>query len=780
VSDRTFLDALVDALDTARRATGGGGFSPAAALLWPDESRDWEPLVELVARRLPVLTLGAWDVTRRSGPAYWLRCVIDRAIAAEGLDDAAPLIYLPGYGKAQLRAIEEAPAEIQPIAELQYRGAVFSQVNGKDWTIPAFLQAGSYGGLGIEVAADNATRAAIRQAREQLASVRVERLKAGAPLGAGFFNELLAPDLPRLILEWLDDPVVFKAARPDAEWSAFREQFRQLYRLDLVDDGPVKVAEYLGTRPDDAWERVWRRFAEAPSLYGHVPDRLRAARPAPPKRGEGLFDRLDSWPQVNDEAEVNLRSALVALGQMTAPQARARIAELEQLHRDRRSWVWSHLGRSQLADALAQLAKLGLATARVPIRATVAAIVADYASAGWQADDAAMRALAAVSTAEDLAAVEVAVRSVYGPWLEDAASAFQKAARSGYEAAQAPDWPAGTCVIFSDGLRYDVGKRLEAALLERGLAVELRSRLTAVPSVTGTAKPFASAARPALGPGPDFDPAVTDGGTRVTTDVLRRQLVAVGYQVLGPAEPGDVSGRAWTELGNIDSLGHDQTPKLPRLIDGEIAALAERIGGLLARGWRQVAVVTDHGWLYLPGGLPKVDLPQHLTVGGANRKARCGRLEQGATTTLQTVPWTWDPTVSIAVPPGSSAFEAGQVYEHGGLSPQECVTPLLVVRVQEGVPAAAGAEVSISVRWRGLRGVVSVFGAPSGASLDLRRKAGDPASSVVQAIAALAPDGSARLLVEDEDLIGTTVFAVVLDAAGTVVGQAVIEVGADS
>ena len=267
--------------------------------------------------------------------------------------------------------------------------------------------------------------------------------------------------------------------------------------------------------------------------------------------------------------------------------------------------MWARLGRSPLADAIAQLAKLALATAHVPIGATVPEIAADYTRAGWQADDAAMRALAAVSTAEDLAAVEAAVRSLYGSWLDDAASAFQNAASSGYEPEPAPDWPAGTCVVFSDGLRYDVGKRLEAALLERGVAVELRSRLTAIPTVTGTAKPFASAARTALGPGPDFDPAVAGGGTRVTADVLRRQLVAVGYQVLGPAETGDASGRAWTELGNVDSLGHDQTPKLPRLIDGEIVALAERIGGLLSRGWRQVAVVTDHGWLYLPGGLPE-------------------------------------------------------------------------------------------------------------------------------------------------------------------------------
>lgn len=309
--------------------------------------------------------------------------------------------------------------------------------------------------------------------------------------------------------------------------------------------------------------------------------------------------------------------------------------------------------------------------------------------------------------------------------------------------------------------------------------VDLRPRLTALPTVTNTAKPFASAARVSLGPGPGLDPAVTDGGPKATIDVLRKQLSLLGYEVLGSADAGDPTGLAWTELGDIDSLGHDQTHKLPMLLDGEVASLVERIRGLLAHGWQQVAVVTDHGWLYLPGGLPKVELPQHLTVGGANRKARCGRLEAGAATTMQTVPWSWDPMVAIAIPPGSSAFEAGQVYEHGGLSPQECVTPLLVVHAMAG-PTVAATMVSIVVRWRGLRAVASVTGAPSGATIDLRRKAGDPATSVAQTAAELDADGSGRLLVEDEGLIGTTVFAVVLDANGTVVGQTIIEVGADT
>lgn len=776
MSERTFLDALIDALDSARRATGGGSFRAPAALLWPDENAEWRPLIEQVAARLPVLVLDAFDSQRRQGPAYWLRCVVDGSIAIDGLNDGAPVIYLPGHGRAELRAIEESPAEIQPIADLQYRGAVFTQVNGKDWTIPAFLQSTSYGGLGVEVGADGATRTAIRQACHKLGGVRLATLRASAPLRAAFFNELLTPDLPRLILEWLDDPAAFRATCSEAEWEAFRQQFRDVYRRDLVDDGPVKVAEYLGQRPDDGWATVWRRFTEAPALYGNLPDRLRGARPTPSKKGPGFFDRLDSWPQVNDEQEGALRTALAELSAGGSVEARARILDLEQQHRDRRGWVWTHLGRAPLALALEHLAQLARLTAHVPAGESAQSMAAAYASEGWRVDDAVVRALAEVSTTEDIAAVESAVLAVYGSWLDEAARAFQRVAHT-YNAAPLPPWAEGTCVVFSDGLRYDVARRLEDALVARGLAVEGRVRLTALPSVTATAKPFATPVWEKLGPGPDMDAAVA-GGSRFTQEVLRRQLAGIGWQTLGPGEFGNPTGSAWTELGDIDSLGHDQTAKLPRLLDEEVAGLADRARDLLAAGWARVVIVTDHGWLYLPGGLPKVDLPQHLTVGGHNRKARCGRLDQGATTSLPVVPWMWDPTVAIAVAPGSAAFESGQVYEHGGVSLQECVTPLLIVTA--AAMRAEPAPLSISVRWRGLRAVVTVPQAPAGASLDLRGKAGDQASSVVESPAQIGSDGTAALLVEDEDLEGRMVFAVVLDATGTPVGQRAVEVGADT
>ena len=43
------------------------------------------------------------------------------------------------------------------------------------------------------------------------------------------------------------------------------------------------------------------------------------------------------------------------------------------------------------------------------------------------------------------------------------------------------------------------------------------------------------------------------------------------------------------------------------------------------------------------------------------------------------MPWFWDPDVRIALAPGVTCFEANKDYEHGGVSPQECIVPRLTV-----------------------------------------------------------------------------------------------------
>ena len=130
-------------------------------MLWPHKGREWASLVPILRERLPVLTLGPYAPNERSGPAVWLRC----AIAGTLPDLPAPteepfILYLPGVARSELRAVEDCPEALAPLAELQYRGAFWSHKNGRDWTVAAFLQApaGATGGAGVEVATDAATR----------------------------------------------------------------------------------------------------------------------------------------------------------------------------------------------------------------------------------------------------------------------------------------------------------------------------------------------------------------------------------------------------------------------------------------------------------------------------------------------------------------------------------------------------------------------------------------------------------------------------------------------
>ena len=93
---------------------------------------------------------------------------------------------------------------------------------------------------------------------------------------------------------------------------------------------------------------------------------------------------------------------------------------------------------------------------------------------------------------------------------------------------------------------------------------------------------------------------------------------------------------------------------------------------LLDAEWREVRVVTDHGWLWLPGGLPKVrspEVPDPEPLG-----ALCA-IQGGSTVDAPTVPWHWNASERVAVGPGIACFWAGNAYAHGGVSLQESWFP---------------------------------------------------------------------------------------------------------
>ncbi len=758
---------------------------PPACVLWPDKDRQWEPLLPALRERLPLLTLGPYDLQKRSGPAYWIRCMLAGTLAGEALPpEATPVIYLPGISRQEIRAVEECPPALQPLAELQYRGVLWTQKNGRDWTVAAFLQSKD-DGLGIELGADPATREALLRALLRLADEPLAHLRQAAPLRAPFFDALLNPDEIRRLLLWLNDPASYPKRISSQEWQAFCNLCRQKYGFHPEKDGPLTAAGLLGARKG-AWAMVWERYLEAPVSYPNLPEWLRKARPTQLSLFEG---KNDAWPQDNEEAEKQLRQALNLLANLDAVQARSEIVLLETQHGPRRKWVWKQLNLAPLAGALEHLDSLAHSTQAPLVGGKLEEIRNAYAQEGWKADAAVLRALRSVEKAEDVAAVKKAVRALYKPWLEQAAMAFQTAAAlEGFGTpAAAPHPPAGItagkggCILFSDALRMDAGWELAGLLERRGFDCAVSTRLTALPPITPTAKPAVSPVVATLTGqnAPGLTPFVSGSGAALTQERFRKLLGEAGYQVLGEDDLGNPQGRAWTELGATDAYGHQHGWKLAHHLAGELQRITQRVAALLEHGWEQVLVVTDHGWLFLPDGLPVDELPKdalplHLTE---QRKGRCARLKPLAHTDQQTVPWAWDPQVRIAVPAGISCYESGKEYEHGGLSPQECIIPLITVTRPQSATAPV---VSIQkVSWKGLRCTVELGGDSFGSLyVDLRSKAADNTSSMAT-LKVVDEKGLVSLLVEDDELLGQAAILVIVNIDGLVYCQQLTKVGGE-
>jgi hypothetical protein len=778
---RTLLEAVRASLAHATRYNPGDVVAPVA-VLWTDADGQWRPVVEQLRRLMPeLLTLGQYDAETRTGPAIWLRCVIEPAVGADKFPDLAwpaatvPVIYMPGVSRQTLRAVEECPDALKPLVELQYRGTVWTQKNGKDWTVRAFLVSDD-GGLGLDVAEDKLTLQAMQGALSQLAVTPVARLRIKR-LESEDFDRLMIGDAARDLLLWLGDPKGTRRQWDEGTWSAFRSRCRQDYGFDPEADGEIVGGEKLGQR-GDAWYGVWERFAESPVLYPGIPDLLRRS-----KVKDVLIFEKDPWPDENESMEKALRAALAEVGSTKPADARQRLEELEVAHGPRRKWVWARMGMCPLATALEHLATLAKRTATMLGGDSADEMARLYTAGGYLADDGAMRALACVKTAEDTAAVWAAVRCVYLPWLEDTARHFQACvaakALPTVEQQAGITAEAGECILFADGLRFDIGQRLAAMAGERGLEMSTGWRWAALPTVTATAKPAASPVAGKLRGGhlqSDFCPEIADDGEGLNTERFRKQLAAAGFQVLGVAELGDArakNARGWAEYGEFDKLGHDLQGKLAARIEDQLELLMERVQGLLEAGWKHVRVVTDHGWLLVPGGMPKVELPKYLAE---SRWSRCASIKDSSHVEVPVAGWSWNPLERFAYAPGIHCFVAGQEYAHGGVSLQECLVPDLKFA---STAAPAGVVVTIrEVQWVGLRCRVTVEPAAEGLLADLRTKPNVSTSSITDP-KPLDADGKAALLVADDSLEGTMASLVIVDASGRVVCKEATTVGGD-
>lgn len=766
----TLLAALDESLRSATHPADGT--APPAAILWTDPDGAWKPIIGLLRALAPHLyVIGEYDPANKTGPAIWLRCVVDRTLPESPPEGSIPVLYLPGVSRQVLRSGPDCPPHLRPLVELQFRGAVWHQRNGRDWTVEAFFI--SEEGLALECAGDAATRLAMHRALPLFADENVDALR-GSRLDDDYFNRLAIGDPVRDMLRWLTAPEEFRRERlADGRWDSFRGLSINEFAFDPEEGDPRDAAVKI-VEGDRRWDPIWERFVEAPRLYAGIARALEERGP-----GGTLLIDTSRDPRVNRAAEEKLRRELERIPELPHFDAGHLVARLEVEHHKRRQTPWRDLGLAPFAVVLEPLARLASLSRSSLSGATLDAAAVDYANEGWRCDRAAIDALVEAQNTPAPELIERVVKSLYEPWADASARHFQELADA---AAKKPpsnrikDAPIeqGVCYLFVDGLRYDLGVALHEILESQGFTVQRSHRIAPFPTVTPTAKP-AAAPLPAsfVGSedGEDFTPLVASSRQPAITTRFRQELARHGIACVeqdAPIRPEHPDQLGWSEAGDIDKDGHNRQARVVEQLARELERIADRVSRMLDAGWSRVKVVTDHGWLLLPGGLPKFELPAHLV---STKWARCATVKGFSSPEVPTWRWHWNESIRIASPPGIACFSAGNEYAHGGVSAQECVVPELLVMN----PARTEIGRIVNVRWMGLRcRVATVDG--SGLRVDIRLKPRDASSSIAAAAKEVPATGEVSLVVEDEHE-GSSASVVLIGTGDVLIDQRLTTVG---
>ncbi len=610
----------------------------------------------------------------------------------------------------------------------------------------------------------------------KLLDVEVDALRVGK-LEAADFRAIVTKDPARTLLRWMGDPHKIKQEleRFGSEWSSFRAICRDAYQFDPEKDGAITAAEKL-IGGKGGWPLVWARFKEAPRAYPGVKELLESLTPT------SLFEPPSEYkPTLNRDEEKRLETDLLALSSSSPKDALAKIIALADEHAPRSTWVWAALGESPLAMAIGHLRLLAEVVQASGNPSTWEALADYYSTAGWQADRSVLQALDVARSSAATKAVTAAIRAIYLPWLEKFSTLTQALAKTypatGPDACRTLPVEEGTVYLFADGLRLDLARSLEQRLRNSSLGADIAFGFdwSALPTVTATAKPaWRPLAEKLGGPleGTGFQSKEQSNGKALVHARFKQLVAEIGIAFLEPNELGLPTGCAWTEFGSVDTYGHEQGAKLAWRVEEELVALQQRIGDLLQAGWAKVKVVTDHGWLMVPGGLPKSELPKHLA---ASRWSRCAIPEPGAQHGYPMTSWFWDAAEVVVLAPGVSCFVAGMEYAHGGLTLQEALIPTLTVTAKQ---AGGGKSVAVQeLKWSGLRLNLVLTGA-QGLIIDVRSKVADAATSFVTSpVTGMADGQKTSLLIADDGALGSAAFLVAVDQHGQPVFKHPIVIG---
>ncbi len=764
----TLLDSLIQTLREAGNFNRHAIAKPSA-ILWTDGEGLWLPLVEAIAFRVPeffvVTPTQEFPVGVQTGNASALRYVM-----AKRDPSTLPILYFPGVARTSFRSPETFPKAFRHLFPQCHLGSFFGQSNGRDWTPIALIQ--NLPEWKISFAKDQKTADTLQENLLEVFLGDPKRL-IGPMVTTEALHGLSVTDPARMMLEWIGSGERVKTEWKGATWSAFVALAKSDFDHDPLGDGVQDAAEKLATLSGH-WESVWERFCEAPGNYPNVTKALEKVTIT------DLFGPgLSRSPKYQVDEEKSLLAGLKALAALAPHLAKDSLLHLVLEHGPRAEGPWAEIGLCPLAKAVRNLGKM-LDAMQCPIASTDwKSLIEGYLDRGWKVDSQAWKAISMVTDTKNYQAVASALQGVYMPWLAELAQKTQKLeplypmgnASQSMKLVPTP----GELVLFVDGLRADVALELVERLDQSACPLTIEHFLSALPSVTATAKPAWTPLAGHLDGGKiseGFEPRVKAKGKVCNTVEFRQLLKQLGFTWISAENEntiGIILEAGWLETGELDKQGHAQGGKLGRFIEAEITNLQKTIADQFEKGWKTIRLITDHGWLWLPGGLPKQTLPGHLTL---SKWGRCALPEQGAKHGLCETPWFWGNEHSIVLAPGISVFSAGVEYAHGGLSLQECLRVHLFLTP----PSRQTPEVSLlEMKWRGLRLAVQLGGTFAGLTLDVRTRPADPLSSVLDPQSTTKPFGDAGTasVIASENFGGSKAILVILKGTEILLKQTV-------
>lgn len=743
-------------------------------ILWPDPEEQWLSIIDILRKEIPaLLTYGKYDLEQKQGPAIWIKCMVNRALPeADWDEDEIPIVYLPGIAKADFKNIEEASHSLQPLMEYQFTGNLWLQENGREWTILAFMENEDQG-LGLNIARDATTRYALQKTLRTYLLEGKSYFKG--QVTADFLNQKLVPDSIPNLLKWMENGDGALATLSADEFEAFKDVVKSQYGLELDYSLVLDFAFSLGKKKD-SWSNVWQYFANAPHKYPKVIEYLDQVTPS--DLGAGMFKLPDdSWPAVNVKKEKELETSLKRLIKKSITEAHKDLKALWEEHKIRLEWIWAELGESPFAISLPFLLQLAELSGRTYDNTSIEGLAKYYKEEGYNIDNALRNLALTGSSKEHKEMLSNMSRLFYQPWIEKFTLRFQELAKENpnsiIDSDSAKVFDKAEFLLFVDAFRYDLAIEF-CTHLPNNFEVELNQCWSALPSLTATSKPSVSPIVSRLSKDSDikeFQPNF-QSGSPCTPHYFRKELKEVGVEYIGsPPEISDPKTRYWMEIGDIDKKGHQEQSEMFKRIPDLLSELKETVARITEKGVSKITIVTDHGWLLLPGGLPKENLHKDLAE---TRWGRCAQMKKGAVSENLQLPWTWNPNEFIAYAPGISFFKKNEEYAHGGISLHECMTPLITVKVKEEKHTSKA--LIEEYKWIGMRLQVSTSGTlEDGYNLDVRTKRENSDSSII--IGSVKQEELDWKVMVDGDFEGQAGYLVLLNPQGIIVDHKLIEIG---